>query len=52
MRKKKGLFVSANVLTMLCTLCIRVMVDPFCILIFHEPEEPQGIGEWRAKHDK
>lgn len=41
-----------NVLTLACTFCIVMAKSPFCVYIFHELEEPNGIDEWRSKHGK
>lgn len=42
----------AQILTMICTCCLVLMKDPFCVFIFHKIEEPDGIDKWRKKRGK
>lgn len=39
-------------LTLICTLCLVTVESPFCVYIFHELTEPEGIEKWRIKHGK
>lgn len=41
-----------KVLTLVCTLCLVTVESPFCVYIFHELVEPEGIELWRIKHGK
>lgn len=49
MKKNKMI---AKILTIMCTLCLTVMQDPFCVFIFHKLEEPKEIKAWREKYGK
>lgn len=42
----------AKILTLVCTFCLVMVESPFCVYIFHELKEPEGIDEWRNKHGK
>lgn len=42
----------AGILASLCSLCLVLMQDPFCVFIFHELEEPKEMEKWRKKHGK
>ena len=51
-KKRKKTFCGAKLLTILCTLCLTVMNDPFCVFIFHKLIEPDELVEWRKKRDQ
>lgn len=44
--------VVTRVLTLACMFCIVTVECPFCVYIFHELEEPDGINEWRIRHGR